>query len=974
MPMPRIWSSALLLSLSFSAACDNVGRAFDNPDGGGPPVVEGESLVQVVPDGGDIREGRPKVRLTAPAGAGWPGVVPIVVEFTESVNEASILPTSANGTDGRVVLRVKGATQVLPCQYSFLAAGRLLVLRPISELSNQQNPTYEVVLLPDARDADGVRFDVPSGGTVLSEFQVNQDASFVDGRILAVYPRDNQRDASRESEVVVVFDRPANAASITSANLFVRPDGGAPLPGDLDLPLQTVGFDDPRVARFRPATPFSAAASLELVVTESITFGTEGNLDFRGRTPFARFETVAPAAPTAVALQNPVAGFPNKINRGNLTDVTLQVTTPTDTEPGDRVRVRIYGGDAATAVTADLAFVERTAQVAGGGAQTVSVSFATALGSLSRAKFDDGPLTFAAQMLRGSQSSGFLGTDSDAADAPMFDITPPELVRAGPPGTTDGTTLFSDLDQVAFYGVASEALAAAELTQQNTGSPAVATMFACDDAGRFVMRPLDVGRPTAPVPYLLTLVDRAGNGTAAGVPVNIRTRGFLTGVLTDTLTVEVYDQTTLQPIAGATVLVDVGVVTAPATTQLPPGTTGSDGRVAFGGRTAGTEHTVTIVRAGYDLLTIAATRAAFVSVPLRPVSNATATLEGNVAFAPAPNTTALVSSSAADDQSPLGVRTANASPNTIPDLPIVPNRPQVLTAFSGVFEPTAAPTFTSQGCLLGGATLLEPTPPAAPVEAGARSRQTVSLVPTVGTGLAALLAPELVDFVTATDLDLGNLTGGSPIARVTLSLQGFQGQVLVGIGYVQSVTGTTYTINANYGVLVATALAPFTPGVPSAWLVTEARDVAGRISRTRSFLFLTTGNLVAAQPAPAIPTIAAATATAPGAPSVTFQDVLDRAPVQFGIGVNEITARDPAGRRWTVLADDSDATGGTSAVQFPDLATANVAGLAPGNWTLQVESRICTRTDAFPDDWNLTERVRQEVTYSRSSAVTVTVP
>ena len=968
--MPRIWSSALLLSLSFSAACDNVGRAFDNPDGGGPPVVEGESLVQVVRNGGDIREGRPKVRLTAPSGAGWPGVVPIVVEFTESVNEASIRPTTESGTDGRVVLRVQGATQVLPCQYSFLAAGRLLVLRPISELSNQQNPTYEVVLLPDARDADGVRFDVPEGGTVLSEFQVNQDASFVDGRILTIYPRDNQRDASRESDVLVVFDRPANAASITGANLFVRPAGGASLPGDLDLPLETVGFDDPRVARFRPATPFAAAASLELVVTESITFGTEGNLDFRGRTPFARFETVAPAAPTAVALQNPVAGFPNKINRSNLADVTLQVTTPTDTEAGDRVRVRIYGGDAATAVTADLAFVERTAQVAGGGAQTVSVSFATALGSLSRAKFDDGQLTFAAQMLRGSQSSGFLGTDSEADDAPLFDITPPELVRAGPPGTTDGATLFSDLDQVAFYGVASEALAAAELTQQNTGSPAVATMFACDDAGRFVLRPLDVGRPTEPVPYLLTLVDRAGNGTAAGVPVNIRTRGFLTGTLTDTLTVEVYDQTTLQPIAGATVLVDVGVVTAPATTQLPPGTTGGDGRVAFGGRTAGTEHTVTIVRAGYDLLTISATRAAFVSVPLRPVSNATATLEGNVVFAPAPNTTALVSSSATDDLSPLGVRTANASPNTIPDLPIVPNRPQVLTAFSGVFEPTAAPAFTSQGCLLGGSTLLEPTPPAAPVEAGARSRQRVDLSPAVGTG--ALISPLPIDLTTATDLDIGNLVGGQPLGRVMLSLQGFQGQVLVGVGYVQSVSGTTYSMNANVGLAVIAAMAPFGA---APWLLTEARDVQGRISRTRTFLVPDLGLLLDNQVAPAIPTITSATATAPGAPAVTFQDVVDPMVVDaFGLGVNEIVARDPAGRRWTVLAADDDVSGGTSSVQFPDLATANVAGLGAGEWTMQVEARVFTRTASAVDNWNLTERIRQEVNYSRSSAVTVTVP
>ena len=87
----------LLIGVVVAAvACDNVGRAFD-PDVD-PPDPGGEfgiSTIQVVPVGGDARSGRPTVRATYPEGSGWPSSVPIVVEFSESLNEQTILPTTA---------------------------------------------------------------------------------------------------------------------------------------------------------------------------------------------------------------------------------------------------------------------------------------------------------------------------------------------------------------------------------------------------------------------------------------------------------------------------------------------------------------------------------------------------------------------------------------------------------------------------------------------------------------------------------------------------------------------------------------------------------------------------------------------------------------------------------------------------------------------------------------------------------------
>src|SRR5262245_16541267 len=397
MPMLRFQPAWLLLSCLCATGCDNVGRVWDpTVDPGTPEPGDTFSAIQVVLTGGDARDGRPRVRATFPSEGGWPLTVPIVVEFSESVNEASIAPTTPTGTDGRVIVRVRGTPQAIPCQYDFLAGGRLLVMRPLAELSNAQNQTYEVLLLPEARDVDGVRFQVESGGKLLSEFQVNQDEQFTDGRILTTFPRDNASEVPRETGYIVVFDRPAIPTSIQASNLFLRPSGGSALPGTRDFPVVTLTLQDPRVVRFKPDDSLDAEARYELVVDDTITFPDEGKLDFRGRTPFARFDTTAPAAPKGVELGNPLPNYPNKINRSNLANVILRVTTPDDAETGDRVRVRIYGGDADTNPTADLTFVDALVGLTQAGPQTVDVDLSGALGSLERPKFDDGAISFVA--------------------------------------------------------------------------------------------------------------------------------------------------------------------------------------------------------------------------------------------------------------------------------------------------------------------------------------------------------------------------------------------------------------------------------------------------------------------------------------------------------------------------------------------------------------------------------------------------
>ncbi|MCB9877134.1 MAG: hypothetical protein H6835_05975 [Planctomycetes bacterium] len=942
------------------AACDNVGRAFDPIiDSDNPGAQTGTSEIAIVPVGGDVRDGRPVIRAAYPKDAGWPATVPVVVEFSESVNQDWLKPTSATGTDGRIGVRVQGTTQLLPCQYDFEAGNRLLILRPLNGLPAAGGAIYEVVLLPDSRDVDGVRFSITGGEKVLTDFQTNQDSTLQDGRIVALFPRDNNAEMTREGDVWVVFDRPCNAATLIAGNVFVRTQGGAPLNAALATPLSTVGLADTRVLRINPNATLAASTRHELVVNDSITFGQSGKLSFNNRTPFARFDTVGPAVPTAIALDNPITGFPNKINRDNVANARLRVDTPADTLAGDRIRARIYGGVASTAATFDLTFVERTVTVPAAGAQTVTIDFAGQLGSIGSPKFDDGSVTFAAQMLRGSSPSGFVHQGGN--DEPRFDVTPPTLDHAGPPAAADGLDLLTDQEAVAFEGVASEVVAGADLAD---GVNPITALWASGSDGRFTVKPVPLGRLTAPRSYTLTLTDDAGNLAAATVAGRIVQRGLVTGTLAGTLVVEAYDEATLLPIAGATVLLD-----APAATQRV-GTTDDAGRVSFS--SAAASHTVTIVRAGYGLTTLAGTQAAFVSLPLRAnaAADAAATLVATATFQPSPGKTILLSDSAFASADPLGIESSTATPNELPHEAIVPNRQQVITAFGGSFEPTAVPAYSLQGSQLLGATLTQPTVPGGPAAAGTDSAQSLLLLDASAT-FSGLVSPATEDFVGATGLDLGDLLTGAPRVRVTSSLSGFRGQVLVGVGAVTATAGTQYTVEATWSLPIIGGFAEFSP---VSWLLTDAEDTAGRRSRTRRLLDPTAGNVTTGLGATAIPVVTAPAGPSTGAPLVEFVDVLTPVPGLGVFTVYEVTATDPNGRRWTMLVPDRDAAGGTEQVQFPAFTAAAVAGLASGTWSVVVEARaFLTLTAATIDDFVLAERIRQEVNYARSRAVSFTV-
>ncbi|MFK7739203.1 MAG: Ig-like domain-containing protein [Planctomycetota bacterium] len=962
--------SLLLLSAALGAllgGCDNIGRAFDpSVDPNDPSSDTGESTVQVVPAGGIARDGRPQVRAAYPEDGGWPRTVPIVVEFSESVNEASLLPTTPNGIDGRIGVRIQGSTELLPAQYDFLANGRLLIIRPIGGLPANPAAFYETVLFPEGRDTDGVRFQVAGDEEILTEFQVNQDESFTDGRILALFPRDNA-DLERESSMLVVFDRAANLGSLQTSNLFVTPVGGAAIDFTIRQPLVAIGIavNDTRIIELDPSAALEPNTQFEFTVTSNITFGLDGNLDFNGRTPFSVYDSVGPAVPTLVELGNSVAGFENQISQQNFATTQLAVTTPVDALIGDTVVARIYGGDAATTGTFDLAFLERTVSLTAGGEQTVLVDFSNDVGAIGNLALDEGELSFAASLVRGSDSTGFV-LNPETAD-PTLDVTPPEFESIDMPG--DGSVVLADTEHAALYGVASE-----QLAEVSVASSATTTgMVGSDADGRFLTRPVLLPRGTMGDQWSLTLIDLAGNESQAQAGF-FTLRGAVTGAQSGSIVIEAYDESTLEPVVGASVLIEDG---GPSSPPVNPQLTTTDLLGRATATIAAGPKSVTIVAEGYDLITMAATNAGFVSLPLRPIGGASADLVGTVGFEATGSETVLIGTSSFASERLLAVESSSASPTSIPMTSVLANRPQIVTAFGGQFEPTGNPTFTLQACQICGPGLLQPTAPVPPVAAGEEVTATLFLTGAVSPPVG-LNAPHTEDFGLAGDLDLMSLVGGVPRSRVMCSLEGFRGQVLGGVGAVTGGAGTTFSIEPDFAVPILVGFALFGGVV---WLLTEAEDTEGRLSRTRVLVATDligepVGSVLPGIGVTAIPSIMPVSPFT-GPPVIEFDDVLNSqlAPGGAGITLVEVVTADSAGRQWRILVPDRDPNTGTDTVQFPDLASQGLVGLTGGSWTTVVEARLfVSSTLASLDDFVLTERFRQEVNYARSAPVTLTVP
>lgn len=956
----RAFAPIVVLVLLTCVGCgNNIGRLFD-PDVGSGSGADASS-VAVAPVGGFSVEGRPALVDAFPKGGGWHTSTPVVVVFNESVNQNSVAPSAASEPE-TVFIRVQGTEAALPATYDFLLGGTVVVIRPTGGINAPEGASLEVVISPEMRDADGVRY----GGSepeVAAVFTADAESTDVDGRIVTTLPLDNAENRIRETPVYAILSRPAVESSVTTSNFRVQ-TSAAVVSGAVSFPIDVVpNTKDTRILRFDPSSNFAGGVQHQIVFDATITFEDSGVLDFRNRSPYARFTTQFVPAPTSVAVGNPTTGFDDKINRSNLANLLINVELAADARAGDRVGVRLYGLDSdPNAATNDVVFFERFADVPMDGVQTVAVNFGAVLGTTAAPEFLDGAISMRAFTTRGSRRSGYVR--SSTSNSPAIDLTQPTITALGPPtSATTATDVLMDQEYLALYGTASEEIGAASIT---VGSNTLG-LWASTDDGRFSLLPVQVGvLAGSGGTYSLSLTDAAGNMVAAAQTGAIQQRGVVAGgALAGTLVIEAYDQTTLLPIAGATVIIEPGAPTKPATGQLVS-TTAANGRATFTGL-GGSSYTATIVATGYDLVTLYDSPAAFASLPLRPVTGSTASLAATLTpTGPTTGRKAAFGTNVFADRHVELIETATATPTAVPATAVLPNRPVFANAFLGVFPATALSTFSDFACGLCGANSLTFTPPIAPIAAGGSESTTLTLLDSGGA--IQNVGTYNVDFASATGL---GAISGTPTVRFMLSLRGFPGTTLCGVGFSALASGTTYAIQGTYALRIPQLTINYNPVL---WSSVEAADAAGNVSRQRVIVAdLLNGTATTVAAPPGVPTVTAPGGPITGSPSVTYADRLNPSGTPGGFGIADIRATDAAGRRWTVLRNDQDAATGAAAIQFPDLSGVSVTGLATGGWVVQVEEYLFFTPTFNATSYVLEERFRHLVTYARTATVAFTI-
>lgn len=945
-----VQAAFLAVALLALPGCDNIGRVFDPGGGrGGGGEPDPANSFQVPPAGGITGPNRPRMLFAGPTGNGLPPTTPVVVLFDESMNLDSI-SGSAGERPEHLHVRVQGTTEALPGTYTALLGGRLIVFRPSTTFPPSQ--TLEVVIGNKVRDIDkqtsqrqGVVATFTADGTVEAGF-----------KLLATFPRNNDSDAAREGAVYVITTAPADPQTLTGDNIFLQKSDRSRVASRISFPVQTGPAPDPRIIELAPNAPLEASTKFEIKITDDVKAG-EVVLDRGNKDPVATFTSIGPLAAQGVEVGNPSAGFDNRVNIANLQNLMVAVDLSDATVTGDEVTVRIYGNDRKE--TQDvLVFEEASTTVGSSGAQRATVSFAGRLGTVPGPSFKDGDLTLVASVRRGGDVTGYIiGPETKQ------DVTAPTITAVGPPTASDNAYL-TDLTAVSIHGQASERVGSLQLT---VGSQTV-DLFGADEGGRFMSLPALLGRTTAPVPYTLALTDDAGNAAAGPFQGTFVQRGVLTGTVSGgKLTVEAYDDATLAPVSGASVLIEPGLPRKPSVGRLTA-TTDATGRAVFSGLTQAS-YSITIIRSGYHLTSLLDTGAGYASLPLRPLADATASLTATLVFPPGAGVLARVGINALDDEAADGfVQTTAAATNRVTNVPVRPNRPLLVTAFAGAMPPTTKPTFGSGATLLGaqsGARGTNQPPPEA--QAGGGSYDVaLTLLPALNAFLSFGSTYQF-DLSTATGLDTSKLVA-NPTVSIAASLPGFGGQVYLGPGF-SSGSGTTWTIDGSYSLL---ALLDFGVLGPVVWASTQAVDQDGNLTRNRALF--TNALLGAVQPLAAVagvPTIRSS-GTFTGSPAVQIADRLPPSMLAGSLSMRRIRVVDPNGRQWHLLYADADAATGTDLIQLPDLAGTGLVGLAKGAWQVSAEDYFVV-AGFTATELNLEELSRFAMTYARSKSVEHTV-
>lgn len=819
----RTAAGALLLAGggAWLGGCDNPACVFSGNcnsgggGGGGGGTTDPNSSGVVFPvDGEWIVDGAPRFDAVLPTDTANT-TSPLLLLASESLN-----PASVSGAFRLVEQSDTGMGTTTSLSAALTGDGRALILRPMGALA--PGSTYDIEFTSSAvvRDLTGVALVKPVSNLVGSFSVSTQPANAP--QLVGSWPRDNATNMSAIGEIVVVFDRPMNSATVDASSFVVTVDGSALSPTTVPEVLRPGGgAPESRVYTWRHVDadgvpiPLTAGGTVRVdlspsghaITDVSGTALANTTIDFQ----LAPFSLPASAEiltdpSDAIGIEHLVGSMP----------LMVQVDFPEPTQAGDVLHIDLFG----IGVTSGLnSYLPRTFSPAAASSSVVlgpsELGLVTTADPLL-AVFADGEVGFAFRLMRGSAVTPVRLLDTDAASEgiqdPVLDTVAPEFDAFGSQGN-DSNTFRSDLFDLAVVGRASETLRSVEVTAtvDVNGTPQtftngqIPTLPGSNADGLFVAAPIPGTSfeevEGSPVQIGVRLYDRALNQSPDLTAAYVR-RGIVGGGVPPlgVVTLRAYDAGTVEPVAGAMVflhvLADGGGVGGTGTVvhALGPFATDSDGVARISVPPQG-DLLFTVDATGYDLFSLESARTRLVDVPLVPTPIPTALLRQAIT-SPAQELDALQRVGADSRRAPLGLAavlemtcttdpfTQSVTCITLPDLELAgyllaAGRPGAFT-FLGLDTPSAPQNFDPETYLQA----FLYSYPRAGLEASAMA---LSNTAPLGPFLADLGDPEELALaappfqVDATDV-AGFTSDPQPDVRVEGSSPGVADPVVLGFG------------------------------------------------------------------------------------------------------------------------------------------------------------------------------------------------
>jgi hypothetical protein len=997
--------------------------------GGGTGGFAGEAATLPF-DGAWILDAAPLLEQFRPNGNGAHARTPITLRFSESI-AAESLGGSLTSAFELVEINGSGAPVGFPTVFSqtLKGDGRMLVLLPTQAL--KAGATYQIRYRSDAKVKDLTgQLIVKPADNLIGSFSVAQ-TNPVEPKVLTTFPADDAVNQGWSPEVVVVFDQPIDAATVTSESWIVTVDAAAPAFDPDPAPYTVLNPLDPlnpsvdtRVWTWKSvdddgvATLFGPSADYKFELSpllHPIANADDGELPativtFEG----ASFD--APQAASLLSAPTDAIGIPNLTpGSGNELSLGAQLS---GAQSGDVVTLILFGTSLGT--PPKLAALLRQKVLSSSPFDSVIVAATdfdlTSSTSPLKALYADGSLTVALRLKRGTTVSPVrlldVDLDIDGAQSPLLDTLAPTLVELD---TSGGSTAAyrSDLRGLSVAGTASEPPSRVTVVTSLGDNLAHPEVYGAASNGTFLASPVDgldlLTELDLPLDYTVTVYDSALNASTPVVGQYRQVGAVGPGghALGDPLEVEVFDADTLQPIEGALVMThaDDGATWPLVESALTP----ADGRVTIASDSQyDTLLTVDAPDIGtanvvYDLFTLQGVTSNRLSIPLRrsaltPTAGS-ATVGGSITSSGSIAALTLsllgrrVSDTRRDPFEPRtlagAVCTSNPFGGGALNCPFGPytvraNQLGAATMLAGTFTQTQ-PAFSAAG-LIQAFELELPRPRLAGGGSETFSIDVPKVLSEPGTPVADLpvQAPNANFFAFfTTGIDLAHLVDdgalvGAPLVTIEGLVAGLPGSIVVGLGLAYDQGSLLWALRSAYAGQASVVGDLVADGILDADLLLrgEIRDTAGNVCGQRRRL----SNLGLYQPFPnhlfpanvaqVLSPLAGAT-TADASYTLTIDNSVQD--LQQEAGLYRVTLRDAAGRRWTLVrTDPNDAAGATLDLRVVDVAAAGGQALQAGTIEAVVESLAWPSLDPSAFFWSDLER--EYDVFSRSAVLEFTQP